>query len=1395
MPHAVILTSHSDDYQAVLSYLTDIKEETYKGTIYETGRFFDNNQEWEVAIAEIDSGNTSAASETEKANSHFQPDVLFLVGVADGIKDVAIGDVVIATKIYGYESGKADGQGFRTRPEVGKTDYSLTQRAKSVARKGEWAQRLPEIPSMPAKVFIAPVSSGEKVIDSKESDLFEFLRDCYNDAIAVENSAFGCINSVERNQPLSALTFHGISRLVGENNTGDSQTNFRGIAVQNASAFAFEVLSKIKVNETKSDRRIDGLVYSSVDSGDLATEISQQVGITLSDSNLGNVQDERHKRLNHAHELIRNGNLTSAIQYLASLKEDLWFGADNLLRYRLLTNLGIAKSGVGKISEASIHYIEALQYKPDDDMALAHAARGYEFQEDYAAAEKYALQALEKNPSNTVAHGLLIKIAPISESMESLAEKVPVAYRNSTDVLIALGVAAIYRNSFDEAEKWWETALLQSSGSSMDTVKVYLAAILIDPIARKDPLIIAGQLSESSKIRLERSITLLTEALGGDHVDPKNLSHLTEKALRNRAIALRLLGKREESIRDVEVAIRKEPNDHSLIKLRAILAHEIGKHEEAYTHVKEILFSPQTPEVTLLAANMLVILNRVAEAESLLNQFLESDVSDGLKQAARQLKFSLAIRSRNKDNAEKILSEIETQSPESTFFLIRAIIWHDTFTDKKEVILQLIEKAKAAVCGRPSLLDEMELANLLYSLSYYRDASEVYEQFVDKDIDSYLSQNLLKSYYQSGDYKKALELSKTLLDRNGPSKLVSEMAVFIYSNIVGDAEAAQQICNDYLSINPNDPVLKIRLASIHYATGNYTKLDEILASSWNADDLDFYPLKELARLYKFRGEIDRFLEVVYKIRHRFYDNGEAHAFYQYSYIRVTKLQDNNCHDLDQVKDECGVLLRSETGDETWYILDNQIGAIRSRDELDSTQPLYNTLLGKSHGEEIVLVEDNLGKRSLTVAAITDKYFAAGKQGFSIIDKRTDIKSIRMVSTLNEEGEESSDWIEKFIKQFEQWGEHSNRIKSDYIAGKLPFGSIATLQNENPLKTWQNLVFDSNPFIHTWSNFEHEKFSDAIIALQKGGLIVIDPISLMTLHHLNVADDTVNLLGQFGIALTAIDMFRSMIEELQDFESEGLDSIGVEEGKTRGYQITSEQVRQHITFLERIINWTKENCITLPCHRALDIDTETRAQLNQCMGTAFVDTALIAGEPGRILYSDDQLLRSYANSDSGVAGVWTQTLLNYCFREKSINEPLYQKASVHLAILGYSHTVIEPNTLITAAQLTQWKPDLLYTSLLEKLDKRGDDLVFLVRFSMDFLYQLYLEPIVVESQLIDPRDALVCELLRVFTKRFSNHQFTTILKLALQKKFKFIPIQSQRVSNVIDIWLSQQLILT
>lgn len=243
---AVILTALPVEYNAVRSHLTEVREDVHRqGTIYERGWFSGpNGKRWDVIIARVGVGNIAAAAEAERAIGRYEPSAILFVGVAGGIKDVAIGDVVVATRVYFYESGKAEAS-FKSRPNVGVPTYPIVQRAGFEATRTEWLNRIKGTqPVHTARVLLAPIAAGEKVVASTRADLYKFLRSYYGDAVAVEMEGAGLLHAAHMNPQTEALIVRGISDLIDDKARSDAKGS-QITAANNASAFAFQVLAKL----------------------------------------------------------------------------------------------------------------------------------------------------------------------------------------------------------------------------------------------------------------------------------------------------------------------------------------------------------------------------------------------------------------------------------------------------------------------------------------------------------------------------------------------------------------------------------------------------------------------------------------------------------------------------------------------------------------------------------------------------------------------------------------------------------------------------------------------------------------------------------------------------------------------------------------------------------------------------------------------------------------------------------------------------------------------------------------------------------------------------------------------------------------------------------------------
>lgn len=195
----VVLTALAPEYTAVRAHIEDREELVHRdGTRVERGRL--QGTDWYVALAELGEGTRTAAALTTRLIEWLRPEAVLFVGVAAGLADdIAPGDVVVGTKVYGIHGGQWASDGFLARPESWPGSNALVQAARSAVR---------DMPGV--RAHFKPIASGDVVLADAESEIAKHLREHYNDAAAIEMEGSGAAHAAHLGGQLDTLVIRGI---------------------------------------------------------------------------------------------------------------------------------------------------------------------------------------------------------------------------------------------------------------------------------------------------------------------------------------------------------------------------------------------------------------------------------------------------------------------------------------------------------------------------------------------------------------------------------------------------------------------------------------------------------------------------------------------------------------------------------------------------------------------------------------------------------------------------------------------------------------------------------------------------------------------------------------------------------------------------------------------------------------------------------------------------------------------------------------------------------------------------------------------------------------------------------------------------------------------------------
>jgi len=287
--YIAVLTPIPIERAAILTFLKETKEESRGGQSYTLGTFQAAAGEHIIVLRETGSRNSDVALATERIITHYQPQLIILTGIAGGVKDATLGDVVVGTKAYGYEAGKSTDNGFMSRPNVLPYSPKLLELARGVARDKQWIKRIQK-PSSEPDVFFGPIASGDQVVASTRSEVYKRIKQYYNDTVALEMESIGFATAISAYTTVQAINIRSISDLIdGKDAMHDK--NFQPIAAAHAAAFVFELIYQLNPEQFIMDaktiaKQVVGLIFPL-----LKLDSVKEIGAEFKDATDGSIRE------------------------------------------------------------------------------------------------------------------------------------------------------------------------------------------------------------------------------------------------------------------------------------------------------------------------------------------------------------------------------------------------------------------------------------------------------------------------------------------------------------------------------------------------------------------------------------------------------------------------------------------------------------------------------------------------------------------------------------------------------------------------------------------------------------------------------------------------------------------------------------------------------------------------------------------------------------------------------------------------------------------------------------------------------------------------------------------------------------------------------------------------
>ena len=1126
--------------------------------------------------------------------------------------------------------------------------------------------------------------------------------------------------------------------------------------------FDFEEIGKLKDLQIETLNKLTaGFTAMGVDPGALVTLVRNQAEPPDSEPMQDSAQRRLSERIDAARDLIQQGLIVAAQTQLERIQHDEEVLPDSL-RFRLLTNLAVCALGGEKLDEASSLLFQAHRIQPENQTGITNAALAAQLQQNPKRAAELARKALTVDPHDSNAAANLIWALWDMEESEQLEEFVVSEEWITHESASASALAGIRSRQarFDEA------------------ITIYLSLIDADP---DDPhahlclsqCLLAYALADRLPVGYgNESLTRLREAeieasRAVDLLQPTQFSVRRHEALVLRAGARALLDRLDEAMRDVDAVLGEAPQHPVAAHHKGLILLKKGIPGEARKWLEGI----QDPEVRadslLPLADACLESGDVEVAIALLKGSFKLDPPEreDLGRAESLLRAEAAIRTN--DSVGPVLEAAMEQHPNDPglFILaaVRSSLKGETEASEK-ALLKAIELASEP--HRQAL--QTQLGHLYASLGRFVGAAEQFSKASGDDVSHPDAVPMLLSLFNSGRYRKALDLARKIRGSNNSiPKVVIEVEADVLGYI-GDAGRAAllrgELCSRYDS-TPND---QVRLAMAQFRCGEReAALRTVLDVDVSELGHDSQALMKLAHMKRFLGATD-YIHDAYLSRRYGLNDADAHL----GYFRLFQGRDEDWEEPVVVRMGCAVRIKSDDDDQWWQILEDGEEAYGPRD-LPPQNDLAQRLLGRSVGD-VAMLRQGLGGFSYEITAIQSKYVRAYQETLEEFSARfPDNMSLSRVKL-------DSDFTQIF-QSIELRHRHVSNAEALYRSQQLPFAAFCDLIGSSTLEAWSEYTAQPTTRLNFGTGSDQET-KEANELLTNADSLVLDMIALLTVHRLGLADHLRTRFSRVTVPQQVFDEIQNNVYVMRTDRAPVGHMGKDEEGRYTRTEMPESVWRERQGYALSVLELA-ESFERIPSYPMLDADEpeQTIGALTPA-GAGAVYAGDGQSEIRPVLISDD-LVQSIVARSLGLGAANTQALLVELLRSDVITAEEYSSRIEQLVLMNYWFVRISADDILRRLEANGYQTTPGTQAMLRTLwgpDCTEDAAAFV---AAEVIASLAKKPLIPEHL-----EVLLSSVVAAIRRGRHTNQVLLKFKSGIAARLRLVPFQSVRILQFVDFYI-------